>query len=174
MTTCTGQNKDQVCETRNDAADHAQAKNPMDQGRRTVLRQLAAGAVVAAGCSIIPDMWNTPIVESAELPSHATTSGLTADAPYTKVEVIEKSGMISIDKVLRPKFVSPKLGTAYGSTMKIVFDTGGVIHVPNTAHDVITKEHRVYRKGSRREIPTMEVYAEPRSRASKIYIHYMG
>lgn len=174
MTTCTGQNKDQVCGTGNDAADHAQAKNPMDESRRTVLRQLAAGAVVAAGCSIIPDMWTTPLVESAVLPSHATTSGLTADPPFTKIEVIEKTGMISIDKILRPKFVSPKLGTAYGASMKIVFDTGGVIHVPNTAHDVITREHRVYRKGSRRDIPTMEVYAEPKSKATKIIIHYIG
>lgn len=174
MTTCTDQNQGQDCKTRNDAY-HAQENNPLDKGRRSVLRKFAVGAVAVAGCSIVPDEWMTPLVEFTVLPAHAATSGVTADPPYTQTEVIEKSGMISIDKILRPKFVSPKLGTDFGSSMKIVFDTGPVINVPNTAYDVITKEEQVYRVGGLRpEIPTMEVYAEPGSDASKITIHYMG
>ena len=149
--------------------------NSIDRDRRSVLRKMAVGAVAVAGCSMVPDKWTTPLAEFAVLPAHAATSGYAADPPFTKTEVIEKSGVISIDKILRPKFVSPKLGKDYGSSMKIVFDTGGEIHVPNTSQDVITKEHRVYRTGGRRrDIPTMEVYAEPKSRASKIIIHFMG
>lgn len=146
-----------------------------DCDRRAVLKKMAAGAAVVAGCSILPDKWTTPLAEFAVLPAHAATSGYAADAPFTKTEVIEKSGVISIDKVLRPKFVSPKMGWDYGASMKIVFDTGGVIHVPNTSHDVITKEKRIYRTGGRRpDIPTMEVYAEPGNKATKIIIHFMG
>ena len=158
-------------------AEKVERNNQPDQGRRAVLRKFAVGAAAVAGCSILPDKWTAPLVEFAVLPAHAATSGVAADAPYTKIEVIEKSGVISIDKILRPKFVSSKIGIEYGPSMKIVFNTGGVIHVPDTGNDVITKEERVYRAGGDPRYParpTMEVYAEPGSRASKITIHYMG
>lgn len=166
MAICTD-NRD--CETKNGA------DLPIDRDRRSVLRKMAVGAVAVAGCSMVPEKWTTPLAEFAVLPAHAATSGYAADPPFTKTEVIEKSGEISIDKVLRPKFVSPKLGKDYGSSMKIVFDTGGEIHVPNTSQDVITAEDRVYRAGARYpDIPTMEVYAEPKSKATKIIIHFIG
>lgn len=156
------------CETKNGA-------DLIDRDRRSVLRKMAVGAVAVAGCSMVPEKWTTPLAEFAVLPAHAATSGYAADPPFTKTEVIEKSGVISIDKILRLKFVSPKLGKDYGSSMKIVFDTGGEIHVPDTSYDVITKEKRIYRTGGRRpDIPTMEVYAEPESKATKIIIHFMG
>ncbi len=146
-----------------------------DSDRRVALQKLAVGAAVLAGGAILPDKWTAPLVEFAVLPAHATTSGSVADPPYTHTEVIKKNGYISIDQVLRPKFVSAKIGTQYGSSIKIVFNTGGTIYVPNTAHDVITREHRVYRAGGDPRYParpTMEVYAEPGSSATKITIHY--
>jgi hypothetical protein len=150
-------------------------KDQLDNGRRSVLRKLAVGAVALAGCSVLPERWTTPLVEFGVLPAHAVTSGGKADAPFTKTEVIPKTGVISIDKTLRPKFVSAKVGWEYGSSMKIVIDTGGVIHVPNTKQDVITRDERIYRCGGRPnfpETPTMEVYCETGSKATSITIHY--
>ena len=94
-----------------------------------------------------------------------------------KTEVIPKSGYISIDRILRPKFVSQKIGPDYGKWMRIEFNTGGVIHVPDTRHDVITKELRIYRAGGDPRYParpTMEVYAEPRSAATSITIYFQN
>ena len=174
MTVCTDQNTTKVCAKKNDEHHLAEIAQPK-QGRRQVLRKMAVGAAALAGCSVLPERWTSPLVEFAALPAHAATSGMAADPPYTKTEVIQKSGVISIDKVLRPKFISPKYGWDYGTSMKIVFNTGGVIYVPDTRHDVITRESRVYRTGGRRpDIPTMEVYAEPTSKATSITIHYMG
>ena len=158
-----------------------------NSGRRSAIRKLAVGAAALAGCSVLPEKWTAPLVEFAFLPAHAATSGAAAggatkadtkaDSPYTKTEVIPKAGYISIDKVLRPKFISKKIGKQYGKSIKIVFNTGGVIYVPDTAHDVITREDRVYRSGGKPsypDIPTMEVYAEPKSKATSITIHYIG
>jgi len=48
----------------------------INQGRRSALRKIAAGTVVLAGYSALPDKWTTPLVEFGALPAHATTSGL--------------------------------------------------------------------------------------------------
>ncbi|WLE96559.1 MAG: hypothetical protein QTN59_17995 [Candidatus Electrothrix communis] len=48
----------------------------INQGRRSTLRKIAAGTVVLAGYSALPDKWTTPLVEFGALPAHATTSGL--------------------------------------------------------------------------------------------------
>ncbi|MDU9050174.1 MAG: hypothetical protein Q3M30_15110 [Candidatus Electrothrix sp. Rat3] len=56
-----------------------QAQTPQEQinqGRRSTLRKIAAGTVVLAGYSALPDKWTTPLVEFGALPAHATTSGL--------------------------------------------------------------------------------------------------
>ena len=143
-------------------------------GRREAIRKLAVGAAALAGVSVLPDRWTAPLAEFGCLPAHAATSGQAKDSTE-KTEVIPKSGYISIDKVLRPKFISKKLGPDYGKSMRIEFDAGGVIHVPDTRHDVITKEERVYRPGgTRAEIPTMEVYDHPKSKATSITIYYKG
>ena len=142
-------------------------------GRREAIRKLAVGAATLAGVSALPEIWTTPFAEFGSLPAHAATSGQPKDSTE-KTEVIPKSGYISIDKVLRPKFIAKKLGTAYGKSMRIEFDTGGVIHVPDTRHDVITREDRVYRWGGRKDIPTMEVYDHPKSKATSITIFYKG
>ncbi len=48
----------------------------INQGRRATLRKIAAGTVVLAGYSALPDKWTTPLVEFGALPAHATTSAL--------------------------------------------------------------------------------------------------
>ncbi len=143
-------------------------------GRREAIRKLAVGAATLAGVSVLPDRWTAPLAEFGCLPAHAATSGQLKESTE-KTEVILKSGYISIDRILRPKFVSKKIGADYGKSIKIEFNTGGVIYVPDTRHDVITKEQRVYRPGGDSRYParpTMEVYAEPKSKATSITIHY--
>ena len=145
-------------------------------GRREVLRKLAVGTATLAGVNLLPNRWTTPLAEFGCLPAHAVTSGESKESAEKK-EVILKSGYISIDRILRPKFVSKKIGADYGKSIRIEFNTGGVIHVPNTRHDVITKEQRVYRPGGDPRYParpTMEVYAEPKSKATSITIFYKG
>ena len=179
MTVCSTQ-KDSPKEHTGQAIQQAAGNEPLDSGRRTAIRKLAVGAAALAGCSMLPDKWTSPLIEFGSLPAHAVTSGAAqqtaaATTETLKTEVIQKSGYISIDKVLRPKFVSPKMGWDYGKSIRIVFNTGGEIIVGDTRHDVITRENRVYRTGGRRaNIPTMEVYAEPKSKATYITIYYKG
>ena len=178
MTVCTTQ-KDSHSQHTGQAMQQPTGNEPLNSGRRAAIRKIAVGAAALTGIGMLPDRWSTPLVEFGSLPAHAVTSGAAAqpaEAAKTetmKTEVIQKSGYISIDKVLRPKFVSPKMGWDYGKSIRIVFNTGGEIHVPDTRHDIITREHRVYRTGGRRrDIPTMEVYAEPKSKATYITIYY--
>lgn len=181
MTVCST-SKDKTNGPTGQAIHQAAENEPLDSGRRAAIRKIAVGAVALAGCSMLPDKWSSPLIEFGSLPAHAVTSGAAPQAAAATTEaatevlqkeVIQKGGYISIDKVLRPKFVSPRMGWDYGKSMRIVFNTGGEIIVSDTRHDVITRENRVYRTGGKRhEIPTMEVYAEPKSKASYITIYY--
>ena len=47
----------------------------INEERRSILRKLAVGTAVLAGCSVLPEKWTTPLVEFGTLPAHATTSG---------------------------------------------------------------------------------------------------
>lgn len=151
--------------------------------RRTIVRKIAVGSAALACCSVVPAKWTTPLLEFGALPAHATTSGTPKsppNSPYNKTERINRSGDISINKILRRKFASKKLGTAYGKSMRIEFNTGGVMNIPDTSKDV-NVDKRGYRPGgpicshhSAKEIPAMEVYAEPGSKATYITIHYKG
>lgn len=147
--------------------------------RRSIVKKMAVGSAALACCSALPSKWTTPFLEFGSLPAHATTSATVASSSYSKTERIDRTGDIYIDGTIRSKFVSSKLGTAYGTSIQVVFDTGGVINVPDTTKDVNT-DQRGYRPGGGManhpvsEIPTMEVYAEPGSRATYITIHYNG
>jgi len=149
--------------------------------RRTIVKKMAVGSAALACCSVLPSKWTTPILEFGSLPAHATTSTTAEEAsPFNKTEKIKRSGDIMIDRILRRKFVSEHVGTYYGESMKIVFNTGGVINVADTSRDV-NVDQRGYRPGGgidplhdAKEIPTMEVYAEPGSTATYITIHYKG
>ncbi len=180
----------------------------VDYKRRTIVRKIAVSSAALACCSVIPAQWTRPLIEFGTLPAHATTSTPTineiiqlveseiagedtaeaadsaeaaaADSPYNKTERIDYSGDISIDRILRRKFASNKVGTAYGKSIKIVFNTGGVMNIPDTSRDV-NVDMRGYRPGGTicsyhdaREIPKMEVYAEPGNKADYITVHYTG
>jgi hypothetical protein len=181
---------------------------PVDYKRRTIMRKFAVSSAALACCSVIPAKWTTPLLEFGTLPAHATTSAPTvkeivkqiedqlaaaqqppptetvattaASSPYNKTERIDYSGDISIDKILRRKFASNKVGTQYGKSIKIVFSTGGVMNIPDTSKDV-NVDMRGYRPGGSicpyhdaGEIPKMEVYAEPGNKAAYITVHYKG
>jgi hypothetical protein len=181
----------------------------VNHNRRAVVRKIAVSSAALACCSVIPTKWTRPLIEFGTLPAHATTSSPTisdvikiiedeiaaangvtpteeaaepaaANSPYNKTERIDYSGDISIDKILRRKFASNKVGTEYGKSIKIVFNTGAVMNIPDTSKDV-NVDMRGYRPGGTicsnhdaGEIPTMEVYAEPGSRAAYITVHYKG
>ena len=180
----------------------------VDHKRRTIVRKIAVSSAALACCSVIPAKWVTPVLEFGTLPAHATTSAPTVQeiikqiedqiaaennttpaktttnaasgSPYNKTERIDYSGDISIDKILRRKFASTKVGTQYGKSIKIVFSTGGVMNIPDTSKDV-NIDMRGYRPGGSicpyhdaGEIPKMEVYAEPGNKAAYITIHYKG
>ncbi len=49
-----------------------------DTSRREVIKKIAVGTTVLAGCSVIPTRWTAPLVEFGALPAHATTSALPA------------------------------------------------------------------------------------------------
>ncbi|MBE0585959.1 MAG: hypothetical protein IH612_19640 [Desulfofustis sp.] len=108
--------------------------------------------------------------DQAVMDGYATSSGT-----YKNSETINKTGDIMIDLVLRSKFVSPKLGPQYGPKMHIVFDSGEELFVPDTSKHVDTVPGRGYRPGRTLvETPTMEVYADPGSRATSITIYFNG
>ncbi|MBI5546014.1 MAG: hypothetical protein HY901_19150 [Deltaproteobacteria bacterium] len=92
-----------------------------------------------------------------------------------------QTGMLSINKVLRPKFViSGRVGQDFGKSFKLVFNTGEVIYVPNSACDVNLKSGAGYRPGNqgdagrRKEIPSMTVFAPPGSKATSVTIYPMS
>ena len=117
--------------------------------RRVLVQKIAVSSAALACCSIIPAQWSRPLIEFGTLPAHATTSAPTisdiikliedevapaekpdqtdpaatsaGDSLYNKTERIDYSGDISIDKILRRKFASDKVGTQYGKSMRIVF-----------------------------------------------------
>ena len=108
MTVCNTQ-KDSHNEHAGQAIQLAAGSEPLDSGRRAAIRKIAVGAAALAGCSMLPDKWTSPLIEFGTLPAHAVTSGAAQQATAAttetmKTEVIQKSGYISIDKVLRPKF----------------------------------------------------------------------
>ncbi|WP_319549708.1 hypothetical protein [Desulfogranum marinum] len=172
----------------------------VDHKRRKIVRKIAVGSTALACCSVIPDKWTTPLVEFGSLPAHATTSGLEAtlqaavedvEAEIERVtgadeaaeeepessnsETISRTGPIYIDGVIRSKFVSDKLGPQYGPSLKIVFDSGEVLYVPDTKKDV-NQGGMGYRPGGNytyhKDVHKMEVYAKPGSSARSITIYY--
>lgn len=172
----------------------------VDYKRRQIVRKIAVGSTALACCSAIPDKWTTPLLEFGSLPAHATTSGLEAtlqaavedveaeikrvtgadeaaeeESESSNSEIINRTGPIYIDGVIRSKFVSDKLGPQYGPSINIVFDSGEVLYVPDTTKDVNQGEMG-YRPGGNytyhKDVHTMEVYAKPGSSASYITIYY--
>lgn len=172
----------------------------VDHKRRKIVRKIAVGSAALACCSVIPEKWTTPIVEFGSLPAHATTSGAIADIldqleaeiaqdadtaensdtetsnGYNSSERIDRTGDIYIDGIIRSKYVSDKIGTAYGSSLNIVFSNGDELYVPNTSEDINTVEGRAYRPGGgltyHKDVDYMEVYADLYEHPAYITVYY--
>ncbi|SHH70457.1 hypothetical protein SAMN02745124_01500 [Desulfofustis glycolicus DSM 9705] len=140
---------------------------------------LPAHAITTGALEAVVERVNQELEKAEEKTTtddQAATDGFsTSSGTYTHSETIPKTGDIMIDRVLRSKFVSPKLGPQYGPTMHIVFDSGEEMFVPDTSKHVDTVPGRGYRPGRTLvETPTMEVYADPGSRARSITIYFNG
>ncbi|MCI5137343.1 MAG: hypothetical protein D3922_02755 [Candidatus Electrothrix sp. AR1] len=155
-----------------------QSEIPQEQinlGRRSAIRKIAAGTVVLAGCSVLPDKWTTPLVEFGSLPAHATTSGLEklvelveqryqAEAAqeevpssqetanndlrgYSNTLTIQDSGeLMSCDSIMQHKIVFPKLGPQYGSSLLLVWSDGNELYVPDSRHMAMEGNPNDFRK----------------------------
>jgi len=116
--------------------------SPASQGRRKVVKKIAAGAGLLAGYSVLPDRWIKPIVGQMALPAHAATSGpataSTAAAPqkksaktkYNSSKVYMLRSAPGNDK--RYTWLE-KTGSSYGGQVKFVFPGCGELVVPNAA-----------------------------------------
>ncbi len=176
--------------------------------RRSVIKKMAVGSAALAGCSVLPEKWVTPLVEFGALPAHATTSGAleaiieelsrgveeteaaevqAAAAPEVEdnrgygnqVTVKNNGAKISIDKILRDKFVFPKLGPQYGPKLLIVWSDGRELYVPDSKRMTMYGggDERKYQpggpySGNNPDIPTMEVYAAIGTHPDSVTLYY--
>lgn len=174
--------------------------------RRAVIRKMAAGTAVLAGCSVLPDKWVSPLIEFGSLPAHATTSGAVeaivqelreginesetvpvAEASpdedmrgyVNKITADNNGAKISIDKILRDKFVFPKLGPQYGPKLLVVWSDGRELHVPDSKEMTMYGggDERKYQPGGRYsgnnpDIPSMEVYAAIGTHPKRVTVYY--
>ena len=176
--------------------------------RRSVIKKMAVGSAALAGCSVLPEKWVTPLVEFGALPAHATTSGAleaiieelsrgveeteaaevqAAAAPEVEdnrgygnqVKVKNNGAKISIDKILRDKFVFPKLGPQYGPKLLIVWSDGRELYVPDSKRMTMYGggDERKYQpggpySGNNPDIPTMEVYAAIGTHPDSVTLYY--
>lgn len=99
---------------------------------------------------------------------------------YSNQMTVKNNGAkISIDKILRDKFVFPKLGPQYGPKMLIVWSDGRELYVPDSKHMIMYggNDERKYQpggpySGSNPDIPTMEVYAAIGTHPKSVTVYY--
>ncbi len=179
--------------------DQSNTEDPVNKERRSVLRKLAVGTAVLAGCSVLPEKWTTPLVEFGTLPAHATTSGEDEEEAAEEEEKVEeeeaaeeddmhgydneltiknKGDKVSVDRILQDKFVFPKLGPKYGKSFLIVWSDENELLVPDSKHMILKSapDARKYQPGypysSNREIRTMEVYAKRGTHPESVTLFY--
>lgn len=189
-------------------ASHHGPVGEQNATRRSVIKKMAVGSAALAGCSVLPEKWVTPLVEFGALPAHATTSGAleaiieelsrgveeteaaevqAAAAPEVEdnrgygnqVTVKNNGAKISIDKILRDKFVFPKLGPQYGPKLLIVWSDGRELYVPDSKRMTMYGggDERKYQpggpySGNNPDIPTMEVYAAIGTHPDSVTLYY--
>ncbi len=189
-------------------ASHHGPVGEQNATRRSVIKKMAVGSAALAGCSVLPEKWVTPLVEFGALPAHATTSGAleaiieelsrgveeteaaevqAAAAPEVEdnrgygnqVTVKNNGAKISIDKILRDKFVFPKLGPQYGPRLLIVWSDGRELYVPDSKRMTMYGggDERKYQpggpySGNNPDIPTMEVYAAIGTHPDSVTLYY--
>ena len=176
--------------------------------RRSVIRKMAVGTAALAGCSALPHKWVTPLAEFGALPAHATTSGAlgalidelsqgieeseAAEAQAAAVPEVQdnrgyanqvtvknRGAKISIDKILRDKFVFPKLGPQYAPKLLVVWSDGRELNVPDSKRMTMygSNDERKYQpggpySGNNPDIPTMEVYAAIGTHPDSVTVYY--
>ena len=189
-------------------ASHHGPVGEQNATRRSVIKKMAVGSAALAGCSVLPEKWVTPLAEFGALPAHATTSGAleaiieelsrgveeteaaevqAAAAPEVEdnrgygnqVTVKNNGAKISIDKILRDKFVFPKLGPQYGPKLLIVWSDGRELYVPDSKRMTMYGggDERKYQpggpySGNNPDIPTMEVYAAIGTHPDSVTLYY--
>ena len=189
-------------------ASHHGPVGEQNATRRSVIKKMAVGSAALAGCSVLPEKWVPPLVEFGALPAHATTSGAleaiieelsrgveeaeaaevqAAAAPEVEdnrgygnqVTVKNNGAKISIDKILRDKFVFPKLGPQYGPKLLIVWSDGRELYVPDSKRMTMYGggDERKYQpggpySGNNPDIPTMEVYAAIGTHPDSVTLYY--
>ena len=95
------------------------------------------------------------------------------------VTVNNNGAWVSIDKILRDKFVFPKLGPQYGPKLLVVWSDGRELYVPDSTQMVMYggNDERKYQPGGKYsgnnpDIPTMEVYAAIGTHPDSVTVYY--
>lgn len=99
---------------------------------------------------------------------------------YANQLTINNNGAkVSIDKILRDKFVFPKLGPQYGPKLLIVWSDGRELYVPDSKRMTMygSGDERKYQpggvySGNNPDIPTMEVYAAMGTHPDSVTLYY--
>lgn len=119
-------------------------ENAIDnQDRRVVIKKIATGVGVLAGCSVLPEKWTSPIVGQITLPAHAATSNLNPVA----TEATSASETVSVDGFNSSEVYTlsslegnnkrytwlNNTGATYGGQVKFEFSGCGELLVPNAA-----------------------------------------
>lgn len=185
MTLKTGKNNG-LDELDKKTLDQSNATTPgVNKERRAVIRKLATGTAVLAGCSVMPAQWTKPFVAFGTLPAHATTSGdADGDADedmhgYENSLTIKNTGAkVSVDRILQDKFVFPQDGPKYGKSFLIVWSDDHQLYVPDSKHMILrpAPDARKYQPGypysSNPDIDTMEVYAKRGTHPESVTLYY--
>lgn len=113
----------------------------------------------------------------------ATSSEVSSDEDMrgyaNKITVNNNGAKISIDKILRDKFVFPKLGPQYGPKLLVVWSDGRELSVPDSKKMTMYGggDERKYQpggsySGNNPDIPTMEVYAAIGTHPESVTVYY--
>lgn len=115
--------------------------------------------------------------ETAAAPTAAPVDDMRG---YSKKITSNNTGAkISIDKILRDKFVFPRLGPQYGPKMLVVWSDGRELYVPDATRMIMLgpPDERKYQPGGKYsgnnpDIPTMEVYAAIGTHPRSVTVYY--
>lgn len=148
---------------------------------------LPAHATTSGAVEAIIEELRQGINESETAAASGTTAATeTAAAPAedmrgyaNKVTVNNNGAKVSIDKILRDKFVFPKLGPQYGPKLLIIWSDGRELYVPDSKEMTMygSGDERKYQpggpySGNNPDIPTMEVYAAIGTHPGSVTLYY--
>jgi len=104
------------------------------------------------------------------------------NAPELQIMIMPKTGTISVDGINRNRFVFPKVGPAYGTSLYFKFSNGDTMVVKDSSRGFeLNNKHHKYQPGYTYSynppdptIPTMEVYLKADATAERITMYYKG